>query len=290
MDKINFTKMVASGNDFVVIESPALPAGRPDPRPQTRNLSILAQRICDRKYGAGADGLIFLEKSKIADIKMRIFNADGSEAQMCGNGARCAALYCVRKQKTENRKQKKIKIDTKAGIIAAEVKGETIKIKLTPPKDIKLDIPIKVNNRNIKVNFIDTGVPHAVIFVEGLDEIDIVNLGRLIRFHKAFIPEGTNADFVELLKDDSIKVRTYERGVEDETLACGTGSVASALLYAMRYTSPAGRQARYVKRINVHTKSGEVLKVYFDKINNGFGNVYLQGKAEIVYTGEGINV
>jgi diaminopimelate epimerase len=258
--KIEFTKMVASGNDFVVID-----------RVQSTEYRVqsVAQKICNRKYGIGADGLLVLEKSKIADIRMRIFNADGSEAEMCGNGARCVSLWL---------KQEVLKIETKAGVIKSEVKGDNIKIKLTDPKDIKLDIPIKINNRLLKVNFINTGVPHTVIFVEGLDKIDVVNLGRLVRYHKRFTPAGSNVDFMEILSNNSIKIRTYERGVEDETLACGTGAVASALLTAYSLQLIANK-------INVHTQSGEILKVYFNRVGNGFKNVWLEGKAKIVYKG-----
>jgi diaminopimelate epimerase len=264
MQKINFTKMVASGNDFVLIK-----LGYPVIR--LSGYPSLAKNICDRKFGVGADGLLILEKSKIADIKMRIFNADGSEAQMCGNGARCVALYLSKR---------KVKIETKAGIIVSEVNDDSVKIKLTDPKNIKLNIPIIVNNRQLKVNFINTGVPHTVIFVEGLDKIDVVGLGRQIRYHRHFAPAGTNVDFVEPINNNSLKIRTYERGVEDETLACGTGAVASALLttYHLPLTT--------YGRINVYTKSGEVLKVYFNRINNRFQNVWLEGKARIVYTGQ----
>ena len=205
--------MVASGNDFVVIERSQNPA--------INNPRILARSICDRKFGVGADGLLLLEKSKIADVRMRIFNPDGSEAKMCGNGARCSVLYIGRRN-TE--------LETKAGIIQSQLKGNSVKIKLTEPKDLKLNLPIKVNNRTLQVNFINTGVPHTVIFVADLDKIDVINLGRQIRFHKRFAPQGTNVDFVEALSNKSIKIRTYERGVEDETLACGTGVVASALI------------------------------------------------------------
>jgi diaminopimelate epimerase len=255
MPKISFTKMVASGNDFVVIERSQNPA--------INNPRILARSICDRKFGVGADGLLLLEKSKIADVRMRIFNPDGSEAEMCGNGARCSVLYVGRRN---------TKLETKAGIIQSQLKGNSVKIKLTEPKDLKLNLPIKVNNRTLQVNFINTGVPHTVIFVADLDKIDVINLGRQIRFHKRFAPQGTNVDFVEALSNKSIKIRTYERGVEDETLACGTGIVASALI------------TNYQK-INVHTKSGEILKVYFDKIGDKFRNVWLEGKAKIVYKG-----
>ncbi len=263
--------MVASGNDFVVIERSQNPA--------INNPRILSRSICDRKFGVGADGLLLLEKSKIADVRMRIFNPDGSEAKMCGNGARCVALYSAREQSTENRAQRKISIETKAGIIESEVMKDNVKIKLTDSMSIKLDIPLKINHRLLKVNFINTGVPHAVIFVDGLDEIHVSQIGRAIRNHKKFAPRGANVDFVEVLSKDSVRIRTYERGVENETLACGTGAVAAALLYAIRYTLYA------IRKINVYTKSGDILKVYFKRINDDFKDVWLEGEAKIVYKG-----
>jgi diaminopimelate epimerase len=262
MRKIKFTKMVASGNDFVVINY--------NLRFTNYGLRSLAKLICDRKYGVGADGLLVLEKSRIADIKMRIFNPDGSEPSMCGNGARCVALYLSQSHKVT---KSPVKIETRAGIINSAVKGENVKIKLTDPKNIKLNIPIKINNRPLRVNFINTGVPHTVIFVEGLDKIDVANIGRQIRYHPKFKPAGTNVDFVEVLGKNSIRLRTYERGVEDETLACGTGAVASALITDYR-------------KINVHTKSGEILKVYFKQEKNKFSDVWLEGKAQVVYKGD----
>ncbi|MBM3244238.1 MAG: diaminopimelate epimerase [Candidatus Omnitrophica bacterium] len=264
MKRIKFTKMVASGNDFVVVDSGI-----------GRDLTRAARAMCDRKFGIGSDGLLVLEKSKAADIRMRIFNADGSEAEMCGNGARCTALYISR---TPHAARRTLKIETKAGIIEAMVCGDNVKIKLTAPKDLKQDILIRAGLRNIKVNFIDTGVPHAVIFAEGLDKINLKEIAPLVRFNKKFAPKGTNVDIIEVLNNDSFKIRTYERGVEDETLACGTGSVASALIFALKTGS--------VGKINVHTKSGEVLKVYFDRKINKFSNVWLEGRARIVYKGE----
>jgi diaminopimelate epimerase len=261
MKKINFIKMVAAGNDFIASFYTA----------KTSRLKKLAQNICDRKYGIGGDGLLILEKTKIADIGMRIFNADGSEAKMCGNGARCVALYIGRKR---------LQIKTKAGIIESWVRGDNVKIKLTTPTQIKLDMPVEINHRQLKVNFINTGVPHAVIFTEGLDKIEVSNLGRQIRHHKKFVPYGTNVDFVEVLDNDTIKIRTYERGVEDETLACGTGAVASSLITSCKLP------ARNLKKINVQTRSRETLHVYFDKTKNKFNNVWLEGKARIV--GEGV--
>jgi diaminopimelate epimerase len=266
--------MVASGNDFVVIES--------GHEPGVMSQKILARNICERKYGVGADGVLVLEKSKVANVRMRIFNADGSEAEMCGNGARCVALYvsteypaCPAGRRVPS---SELKIETKAGVIESEVKSDNIKIKLTDPKNLKLGIPIKIGKKTLRVNFINTGVPHAVIFVEGIDKIDVFNLGRFIRFHKKFQPRGTNVDFVEALSGNSLKIRTYERGVEDETLACGTGSVAAALI-----TSHCSAVTSH--QIGVSTKSGERLKVYFDQIKNSFKNVWLEGKARIVYKG-----
>ncbi|MCK9573008.1 MAG: diaminopimelate epimerase [Candidatus Omnitrophica bacterium] len=266
---IDFYKMVAAGNDFVVVGE-HLQAG-------SRELAELARNMCDRKYGIGADGILLIEKSKKADAKMRIFNADGSEAEMCGNGARCSAL--LTKEKTKSKKSKIIKIETKAGIIESEVNKENVKIKLTAPSGTKLNIPIKINNRTLKVNFVNTGVPHAVIFVEGLDKIEVDRLGRIIRYHPEFAPKGANVNFVEVLNDDFIKVRTYERGVEAETLACGTGSSASAIITGIRQKKTGDR------RIEAQTKSGEILKVYIEQEKDRFKNVWLEGKAKLVYKG-----
>jgi diaminopimelate epimerase len=265
MKTIKFIKMVASGNDFISFDNSL--------RSKVEGFRSLARKICDRKYGVGADGLLVLEKSRIADFRMRIFNADGSEAEMCGNGARCAALYWS----GLGARGSGLSIETLAGIVKAEVKGSIVKINLTDPRDIKLDIPIKVNNRNLKVNLIDTGVPHAVIFVEGLDQIRVAEIGRAVRNHNKFMPRGTNADFVEVIGEDLIAIRTYERGVEDETLACGTGSVAAALIFSLKNSGS--------NKIKVSTKSGEVLKVYFDRIDNKFQNIWLEGSAKIIHKG-----
>jgi diaminopimelate epimerase len=200
---------------------------------------------------------------------MRIFNADGSEAEMCGNGARCVARYIGKP---------KVKIETQAGIIEAKADRDNVKIKLTDPKDLKLDIPVQINQRDIHLNFINTGVPHVVIFVEGLEKIDAAGLGREIRNLQNFAPKGTNVNFVEIVNSDYIKIRTYERGVEDETLACGTGSVAAALIFVLKTGA--------ADKIKVQTKSREVLTVFFRRLRNDFNNVWLEGKVRIVYKGE----
>jgi len=253
--------MVASGNDFVVIKEREVKSLKP---------GLFAKKICDRKFGVGADGLLLLGNSKKAGVRMRIFNADGSEAEMCGNGARCAAFYA----KTGISKG----IETKAGIIHALVSNDTVKIKLTEPKNIRLNIPLKVVGRAMKVNFLNTGVPHAVIFVQGLDKVNVSLVGRYIRYHRRFAPKGTNVNFIEVLGEDSVAIRTYERGVEDETLACGTGSTASAIIFALR-----GAKGNPIK---LKTRGGETLKVYFDKSENKFSNVWLEGRVNKVYQGE----
>ena len=271
MRNIEFTKMVAAGNDFVVIGSKLnIPESK---------LKEFSRNICDRKYGVGADGLLLIGKSKNADVRMRIFNADGSEAEMCGNGARCAAFYA-------SGAVKNVKLETKAGIIESKINDNSVKIKLTDPKNIKLNIRLQVNDRNLKVNFINTGVPHTVIFVEGLDKIDVDSIGRSTRYHQKFQPAGTNVNFVEIINDDFIKVRTYERGVEAETLACGTGGAASAIIAGFRAQKTDDRGQKIENRIiRVKTKGGEILKVFFNKANAKVSDVWLEGLAKIVYKG-----
>ena len=269
---MKFTKLVGAGNDFVLIDNRVCRIA-----PQKR-LSRLAKTMCERIFGAGADGLLVLDKSKKADCRMRIFNADGSEAEMCGNGARCFAYYVVSQKKSAAASQK-LSLETKAGIVKAEVRGDLVKVNLTPPHGLRLDMPLKVSGRAIRVNFINTGVPHTVIFVQGLDNIDADTLGSEIRYHKQFAPAGTNVNFVEPVSKDRIAIRTYERGVEGETLACGTGSTAAALIASMKLPCE-------VSRISVQTRGGEVLAVYFRKTPAGFKDVWLEGRARLVYKGE----
>ena len=265
---INFTKMVASGNDFVVIDNR---------KKNITGLPGLAKKICDRNFGAGADGLLVIEPSKRADFKMRIINSDGSEAEMCGNGARCVALYAK-----ENRLAgKKMKFETLAGVIDAEILGDRIRLKMSDPKDIKLGMDLTIDGRGHSINFVNTGVPHAVIFTDKVNGLDVKDLGRKVRYHRSFAHRGTNANFVEPQKGNLLKVRTYERGVEDETLACGTGVVASAIIAAAvkGFKSP----------VKCLTKSGETLKVYFRKTGDNFKDVYLEGSAKTVFCGRYIS-
>ena len=280
MSIVNFTKMQGSGNDFIVLDGKAFSS-------VVRRPSSVV-KLCDRKFGVGADGILLLERSQKADVRMRIFNADGSEAQMCGNGARCAALYLSHQSSVRGRqpKTKKLKLETKAGMINAEVRGNSVKINLTDPVDIRLDLTVKISGKNYEVDFIDTGVPHAVVEIKGLDKVPVRELGRLIRHHGLFRPVGTNVDFVNVVDRDHILVRTYERGVEDETLACGTGSVASAIITTLNSRAVIrGLGKNTGHKVFVKTKGGESLVVYFKILKKKITDVWLEGRAEIVFTG-----
>ncbi len=274
MEKIEFYKLQASGNDFILLDNSKA-------KFSSAFCKKFARKYCSRKLGIGADGVLVIQPSKKALFRMRIFNADGSEAEMCGNGARSAGLWACLTGK------KDIKFETEAGIIEAKVKGKGsrafVKIKTSAPFGLKLDLPLKVSGRKIKVNFINTGVPHAVIFVQGLEKIDVDKIGREIRFHKQFKPAGTNVNFVEIKGKDTLSVRTYERGVEAETLACGTGSIASAIISWFKL-NPRIRQKKAV-RLSVRTMSKDVLKVTFDLLKR-IDNVWLEGKAYLVYKGK----
>ena len=258
MKKLKFTKMVGSGNDFIVITDRL-----------SGNLAKLARTLCARRFGVGADGLLLLGKCKNADLSMRIFNADGTEAEMCGNGARCAAFFSGKS---------KVKLNTKAGMVSAEVSGSQVKIQLTAPSDIRLNLPLIVNDRLLKVNFINTGVPHVVVFVHRVEDINVQDIGRSIRYHAKLAPAGANVNFVAEKAKKLIQIRTYERGVEGETLACGTGSTAAALIFALKNNLD--------HLVRVKTQSKEILKVYFQKEGGVFKRVWLEGSARIVYKGE----
>jgi len=269
---ISFTKMESGGNDFIVIDN------RKKMLP--RDLSKLAVNICQRRSSIGADGLILLERAEKADYRMRIFNPDGSEPEMCGNGARCLAKFAF----INGIASPKAIMETKAGNVRAWVKGKKVKVRLSTPSDIKINFEISLKPRGSqKVNFINVGVPHVVVFVPALDKLNVESLGRMIRYHQRFAPSGANVNFVTLQGRNSIYIRTYERGVETETLACGTGAVASALL--------SGLQGKVSSPVQVHTRGGETLKVEYviKKDIKGikkFKGVWLEGEVRVVYKGE----
>lgn len=266
MKTVKFSKMVATGNDFIVIDN-----RRPSP---VARRSYLAKRMCNRMTGIGADGLLLLEKSKKADFKMRIFNPDGSEPEMCGNGSRCIALYAKMRKIVASTD---MTIETKAGILSAKVKNSSVMINMTEPEDIKLGINIEIDKETYQFHYINTGVPHLVYFVKELDGVDVFQIGKRVRYHRAFMPSGTNIDFVQTKGKNRLLMRSYERGVEAETSACGTGAVASAIISSIMkgFNSP----------VKVHTRGG-VLNIYFKKKGkDSFTNVFLEGEAREVFTG-----
>ncbi len=294
MKKIHFCKLQASGNDFILIKRSDLAArlfsGKQSA--QTAAYKSIARKYCQRKISIGADGLLVIEPSKQALFKMRIFNPDGSEAEMCGNGARCAGLWA--KLNSKKAKINSMSFETKAGLITSRIsltktainaQGNfaEVRINMTDPFNLKLRIPLKIFGKNIRVDFVNTGVPHVVVFVENLDIIDVNNIGKAIRLNGKFKPAGTNVDFVEIGKSNVIKIRTYERGVEAETLACGTGSVAGAVISSckLRPLTFSGKEA-----IKVKVKSGETLKVYLNRQNNKIDDIWLEGKAYLVCEGD----
>ena len=261
--------MAGAGNDFIIIEA------------MNTDYRKLALKVCDRTGGIGADGLIVLDKSRSSDYRMRIINADGSEAEMCGNGVRCLAAYIVRTRKP---KKKLFSIETLAGEILAEAKDEVANVRLSNPVGYRSDIPLTVNRRKLHVHYIDTGVPHAIVYVDGLKGIDVSTIGRTIRRHKKFAPRGANVNFVEQLKSNLVEVRTYERGVEDETKACGTGAVAVALVSYLK--SHPGVHSKKGACMHVLTRSGETLQVVFDKAGDTLSGVWLKGSAKFIASGE----
>jgi diaminopimelate epimerase len=265
---IAFEKMSGTGNDFIIIDN------RKNNIPQNEQAAFAA-KVCRRMFSVGADGLILIENSSIADFRWQFYNSDGSVAEMCGNGSRCVARFAY----LHGIAGKTMRFETIAGIIEAEIigEGENVRILLTPPRDYRFNLTIDLDGEPHEVSFVNTGVAHAVIFVD-TNDVPVKKWGRMIRYHELFQPEGTNANFVRLLGGNAILARTYERGVEDETMACGTGAVASAIMASIHkgLASP----------IEVQTSGGERLTIYFDlKQSPEDQKVYLQGPARRIYTG-----
>lgn len=274
MKVLTFTKMSGAGNDFVFIDKKqnVLPEIKTD----------FVKKICDRRNGIGADGLIIIEDSSNYDFVMNYFNADGSTGSLCANGARCAILFA-----SESGRLK----DSKAKFLSNEVeyKGEVnsnfdVKFYLNPPKNIKYNFKIKAGGKLINAHFADTGSPHVVIdinesegFMTSLKEVPVGKLGREIRNLSEFKPDGTNVNFISV-KDGVVHIRTYERGVEAETLACGTGSVAAALICYVNY--------KLSVPVKIFPKSNEKLFVNFDVENSKVRNLSLTGPAKVIFTGE----
>jgi diaminopimelate epimerase len=262
---LSFSKMNGAGNDFVMIDN------------RNRALSLDASRVallCDRHRGVGADGVLAVEPStEGADFRMRYYNADGGEAEMCGNGARCFARF-ARRLGASNAE---LSFETLAGVIRASFPDDLVCITMSDPNSYRAPLDLVINGRTLSVHFLNTGVPHAVVFADDIAAIDVLRDGAALRYHPAFAPRGTNANFVQVLAPQSVAIRTYERGVETETLACGTGVCAAALLHSMREGSGSP--------IKVKVRGGDTLAVGFEASDGSFRNVTLTGPADFVFDG-----
>jgi len=260
--------MNGAGNDFIVIDN--------------RNLSIQLSKeeieaLCDRHRGIGADGLLAVEPAeKGADYKFRYYNADGGEAEMCGNGARCFGRFTAH---LGEEILDSVSFETIAGTLTAEMIGENVRIAMSDPFDLDLHADCEIESLNAPIHVLNTGVPHAVAFVDDLENLDVLKNGAAVRYHERFAPNGTNANFATVLAPDHIAIRTYERGVEGETLACGTGMCAAALIHHLLTDAPSPTK--------VDVAGGDTLEIGFEKAGgNTFTNVTLSGPADFVFEGD----
>ncbi len=280
MQTLPFLKMNGAGNDFVVLDN------------RTRQLTLDAPaivRLCDRHRGVGADGVLLVEPADAdspADFRMRYFNADGGEAEMCGNGARCFARYAGRLSAATDdasHPREGLSFQTQAGVIHAHLDGKSVRLEMSRPTDGRDlgGLQLADDQHFPLAYFLNTGVPHVVVPVPDVETVDVHPLGRAIRYHERFAPKGTNANFIEAVSRDQIILRTYERGVEGETLACGTGATAAALVHAdLNGWQGAGTVA-------VRVRSGDTLHIGFERTGPfQFEKVTLGGPADFVFNGE----
>ncbi len=264
--EIAFTKMHGAGNDFVMIEN------------LDGSIELTSEQVaalCDRRFGIGADGLILLNPpvEPNTDATMIYYNADGGRVDMCGNGARCFTSFAIQNEVGDGQS---VSFQTDAGPMKALANDGIFTINMTPVHSIALDQSLSTRNGEFQYDFMNTGVEHVVVFRPDVDQVDIVPEGSAIRYHDNF-PDGTNANFAEIQDDGVIKVRTYERGVEDETLACGTGVVAVAIAANLTREQPTP--------VSMLVRGGDVLSVDFDRQGDAISNITLTGPAKVVYTG-----
>ena len=263
MPKVAFTKMNGAGNDFVMLDNRG---------GDVRLDATTIARLCDRHRGIGCRWHSrFGTGEQWRDFRMRYYNADGGEAEMCGNGARCFARFADR----VTGPLQKLSFETPAGVIAAALEGEAVTLQMSDPKDLRLALDISAAGKNFRVHYIDSGVPH--VDPDGWSRAWMCALSSAIAYTPNSAPRGANVNFLEKRGADQIAIRTYERGVENETLACGTGVVASALIFAAteNATSP----------VRVLVKGGDELRVGFTKSGDRFTNVTLSGPAEFAFEG-----
>jgi diaminopimelate epimerase len=261
-----FFKMQGSGNDFILFDNRTLNLSREE-------MPEWARKLCPRAFAVGADGMIFLDRADSDDLDFiwHFFNSDGSRAEMCGNGSRCASLFAYKIGLAGNTQV----FGTDAGPVRARVLDSgLVKVQLTPPQGMRLGISLNLEDgRDVEVHHVNTGVPHAIIVCENVKEMNVNETGRAVRQHREFSPSGTNVNFIQVKDRQHILLRTYERGVEDETFACGTGAAACAVA--------GGAMGLLDSPVRVVTSGGEELVIDFDR-----DDVFLTGKATLVYNGE----
>lgn len=280
MKKISFTKMSGAGNDFVMINLVT--------NPPIEIIQSVIQKICDRHYGIGADGLITVNHSSKYDFEMNYYNADGSTGSLCGNGARCAIKFAA-----DNNIIKKSSAEFLSNGVkysGSVLNDENIRFNFNTPENFKENLSLNVAGKTVKCSFINTGSPHVVVFINSifddaktqkpvynnLNELPVELLGREIRYKEEFAPEGTNANFIKIV-DGKIHIRSYERGVEAETLSCGTGSVAAAAVSFFN--------KNLIPPIEIITKQKEKLIVNFTIENEQINNLSLTGPVKTIFTG-----
>lgn len=262
---IAFTKMHGAGNDFILVDDRNCTFPIDD--------SEWLQRVGARKTGVGCDGFILVQPPEQGGhFRMRFINPDGGEVEMCGNGARCVAKFAQDLGICDD----EMRIETVAGLVEAEFIDHLVRLRMTPPADWRMGLDLSIDGAD-EVDFVNSGVPHAVVRVDDIEATDICGLGSMIRYHEAFAPAGTNANFIQVQADGLIRIRTYERGVEDETLACGTGMCAAALI--------AGRNAWVTPPVRLTCRSGDELTVDFRLTTDGAEHLTLLGPAMTVFSG-----
>ncbi|MEP7167734.1 MAG: diaminopimelate epimerase [Bacteroidota bacterium] len=261
---IHFSKYEGTGNDFIIINNRNKVFN-------SKNFSLI-QKLCNRRFGIGADGLLLLNTSEKYNYNMEYFNADGKLGSMCGNGGRCLAAFA-----------KRLGLINEGAIFDAIDGIHYARVEKFDEKKFNAIVNLKMNNvkeieRGEGYSYLNTGSPHYVAFVDDPDRTDVIAEGRRIRYNERFREDGTNVNFINY-KKDKIYIRTYERGVEDETLSCGTGAVASVLAVADKGLLGGKLKGELI------TKGG-TLVVSFEKTDNGFENVFLEGPATFVFDGE----
>ena len=262
---VSFWKMHGAGNDFMLVDDRGLTF------PASDRAWLAA--VSARRTGIGCEGIILIQPSATADFRMRFFNPDGGEVDMCGNGARCVA----RLAHDLGVAPAGMRFETGAGTIRADIVGDRVRLGMTPPHDWRLNRTLVLPDGRRPYGFVNSGVPHVVIEAEQLDKVDVARIGAAVRYHADFAPKGTNANFIAVTGPRALRIRTYERGVEAETLACGTGIVAAGLV--------AGRLGRVTPPVQITCSSGDILEVDYRLTADGAEDVTLLGPAAYVFTG-----